>query len=577
MLLGLFPYLSALVIEEVERRPDRVVLRARVRATTGSCGCGQSSARVHGQYVRRLRDVSVGGLGVVIELRVRRFRCENPACMAVTFAEQISGLTTPHSRHTPLLREVLTQIGLALAGRAGARLASAVGLTIGKDTLLRLVRSLPEPEIGKVEILGVDDFAFRKGRHYGTVLIDMATHRPLHLYDGREGEDLAAWLRDHPEVKVICRDRSSGYGEGARVGAPQADQVADRYHLWANLGQAVEKTVNAHRSRLAEPSPGSKSTPDQVEVEPEVVQPVKDLKIVIRLREQHAAAHELWQQGMSKAAIGRKLGLHQATVRKLVSARSADDVVAKSLQRVHVVDPYVGYLHQRWNEGVRNAAQLYREIKQLGYPGGELAVQRHLRRYRTGRGHAPDPGPKPDGQLVAIAGVWLFGAGGAAGKQSLGVCLCHVLTDFLSVGGIEVINTARLRAYLETVGSPLDSGSAICDCETLTNEVFEQLPYTTPDDPDSPAPWYDPDVPGSADFAGFLPLSFEGIDDYLVKRAVTNTVVGGGALGPARVQPRIITVTGILLGATCCAAEYGMHWLGRRYRAAPAARAAGTA
>ncbi|MFG2638725.1 transposase [Streptomyces sp. NPDC048362] len=98
---------------------------------------------------------------------------------------------------------------------------------------------------------------------------------------------------------------------------------------------------------------------------------------------------------MSKAAIGRKLGLHQATVRKLVNARCADDVVAKSLQRAHVVDPYVGYLHRRWNEGVKNAAQLCREIQQLGYPGGELAVPRHLRRYRTGRGHAPTVGPKP--------------------------------------------------------------------------------------------------------------------------------------------------------------------------------------
>ncbi|MDX3314916.1 transposase family protein [Streptomyces sp. ME08-AFT2] len=122
-----------------------------MRATTGLCRCGQSSARVHGRYVRRLRDVAVGGLGVVIELCVRRFRCENPACTAVTFAEQIVGLTTPHSRQTPLLRGLLTRIGLALAGRAGARLASAVGVTVGKDTLLRLVRAMPEPEAGEVE------------------------------------------------------------------------------------------------------------------------------------------------------------------------------------------------------------------------------------------------------------------------------------------------------------------------------------------------------------------------------------------------------------------------------------------
>lgn len=164
-------------------------------------------------------------------------------------------------------------------------------------------------------------------------------------------------------MKVICRDRSSGYAEGARVGAPQAEQVADCYHLWANLGQAVEKTVNAHRARLANPPPARASAHDTDAAEPEMVQPPEELKIVVRLREQHAAAHELWEQELSKAAIGRKLGLHQATVRKLVDARSADDVVAKSLQRAHIVDPYVSRLDRRWNEGIRNSVQLYRGIQ----------------------------------------------------------------------------------------------------------------------------------------------------------------------------------------------------------------------
>lgn len=282
---------------------------------------------------------------MVIELLVRRFRCSNGDCTAVTFAEQVPGLTRPHSRCTPLLEEVLTAIGLALAGRAGVRMASSLGVPVGRDTLLRRVRAIPETPLEMVRVLGVDDFATRRGHRYGTVLVDMETRRPVDVIDGRDGEAFAAWLREHPGVEVICRDRASGYSDGARQGAPHAEQVADRFHLWQNLGQAVEKTINAHRASLAAPVSQALASTQP----PPVLQPLPEKKIVTRMRQNYAAVHQLRVRGESHAAIGRTLGMHPATVRKLAQARSVDDLIAKTEQRATLKgiltrDPGLGQL-----------------------------------------------------------------------------------------------------------------------------------------------------------------------------------------------------------------------------------------
>jgi transposase len=344
---------------------------------------------------------------VLLRLAVRRFLCRNLACAAVTFAEQVDGLTCRYLRRSLPLLGLRGPVGLALAGRAGARLPAALGIAVHRTTLLGLVAALPEPGIGAApEVTGVDDFALRKGRVYGTVLVDLATGKAIELLADREAATLEAWLAAHPGAKVICRDRAGAYADGARQGAPDAMQVADRWHLWHNLGEYVEKAVAAHRGCLTRPAgapaegssalagPGPAAAGPAPPAEPEALRDVcgRDRRLVARTRDRHAAVHGLLATGHSQRAAAAILGLSRNTVNRFAAATTADELLVKATTRPARLDRYKPYLRRRWNEGITTATVLHAELQAQGWQGSVQAVERYVRPFRAMTA-APPPGP----------------------------------------------------------------------------------------------------------------------------------------------------------------------------------------
>ena len=384
------PHLAGAVVEKTELGEARLFIWARARAEQAACrDCGRPSGRVHSRYQRRLADAAIGGRPVVIRLTVRRFFCPAPGCPATTFAEQVEGLTSRYARRTSALAEMLTAVALALAGRAGARLAAVLGLLAGRSSLLRLITALPGPQCEPVTVLGVDDFAFRRGHTYGTLLINIDTGKPVDLLPDREAETLAAWLRAHPGTAVICRDRAAGYAEGARTGAPQAIQVADRWHLWHNLAEHVEKTVATHHRCVREHHAAFEQAAAQQALDPgqlagqATTAHAENRARVVRARERYEQVQALKDAGKNVTAIMRELRLAPGTARRYYRAASVDEVVAGTLTGwPSKLDDHKPYLHQRWNSGCTNIGQLHREITARGYRGSYGTVYAYLRPFK---------------------------------------------------------------------------------------------------------------------------------------------------------------------------------------------------
>src|SRR5690349_6950958 len=247
--LGVFDGLH--VIDQIDHANHRITLRARLIGSSAPCpGCQAESRRVHGHYWRCLGDLPCFGRPVILFVHIRRFRCGNDACSRRTFGERLPEIARPRARHTDRLRSVHHAIALAQSGNPGAHLATRIGMPVGATTLLRRLREVaPEPPLPP-RVLGVDDWAWRKGSHYGTILYDLERRRRIDLLPDRKGDTLAAWLKEHPGVEIVVRDRAGAYACGARQGAPSAIQVADRWHLLRNGGDALRGVLDQHHRYL---------------------------------------------------------------------------------------------------------------------------------------------------------------------------------------------------------------------------------------------------------------------------------------------------------------------------------------
>jgi transposase len=415
--LLLFALPADLLLEDLLIESDTLILLLTSSQSHQACpDCGHASSRVHSRYSRRLADLPCQGRAVELCLKVRRFFCENPACSRRTFAEPFPDLAPAYARRTPRQGKTLGEIAFALGGRAGARLACFLGLPVSFWTLLRLLRRTPPPHFTTPRVLGVDDFAWRKGDHYGTILVDLQAHLPIDLLPDREAETFAQWLREHLGVEVISRDRASGYAEGAKKGAPDAIQVADRYHLVANLRETLQRFLDRERQCLPPLQEGGSAT-SPVEMSsmkhqvPEERLPSTHAEALRQVRrgkryERYQAVVDLRQQGVGRRAIARQTGLSRNTVHRYLEAGTFPEQQMRKKRR-SLLDPYLPYLPyllERWEAGCQNAAQLCRELQERGYRGSPTTLRALISGWRAS---SPTPvrrtsGPKRTAPAPAI-------------------------------------------------------------------------------------------------------------------------------------------------------------------------------
>jgi transposase len=318
---------------------------------------------------------------VYLHLTVRRFRCLNPQCPKQTFAEHFPEWLPAYARRTLRLTDVMRQVGFQVSAESGHRILHWLVITTSGDTLLRIVKRTPMVSEAKPRVVGLDDWAIRKGHRYGSILVDQETHRVVELVKGRLSENIQPWFKAHPEVEIVTRDRSADYRHGLNAAAPQAVQIADRFHLLMNLRQLAQRVAASAYNRL-------KKLPVPPELRPKCpvfARSTSEQKRMAASRQQrldiYNEVQRLKQAGMLVANIGLHLHRNYYTIRTYYRADTFPERMPGRTPH-SLLSPYVDYLDRRFEAGCISPSQLLAEIKAQGYPGSVVLVSRWLKAKR---------------------------------------------------------------------------------------------------------------------------------------------------------------------------------------------------
>lgn len=413
----LLPDASELRLESVTGKSQTIILLVHAIRPQAACpACGHLSQRIHSSYTRKLADLPWNGIPVLVQMRARRFFCMAAQCEQSIFTERLPNTAVPHARRTVRLSQVVDWLTLALGGEAGAQLARQVGIVTSGDTLLRQLRQRRAAATAEPRVLGIDDWAWRKGHRYGTILCDLERGRVVDLLPDRSVRSVAEWLRKHPGIEIISRDRASAYAEAARIALPQVVQVADRWHLLHNLVEALQRVLESKHEVLAQTakeavcrdqSPAAHSSNPLPTFPPPPLDPsAQQMSQTKRSRRlaRYESVMELVRQGVPYKKVARTVGINPRTVRRWVRAGSFPERAA--VQRCKSLDSLADELEQRYREGCHNAAQLWRDLRQQGFAGSQCTVRRWLQRRYPKLNRAPQPRSKIIGSPRQTA--WLL-------------------------------------------------------------------------------------------------------------------------------------------------------------------------